>query len=376
MRISVYCLSILPAIVLAFSTLQAQTQIVRTDFFPAELEFQELQKIQEDESIKDAGSLGRVKDGALFADVGFEQYARRAYSLTNGGTLSIEVVMLKDSKAAYSLLTLLRKSKVAPGPPGEFYSEEGSNLALARGYFLVRLQGEASPDLVKRVATSVSNRIGQRETALPSLISHLPKNGYDSSSLRYFLGPRSYGAFSVAQSGSRLKFEPGMEIAQARYTANNQTGTLSLISFPTHEMAEGYQESLEGSGSDAGYKVYVKRAGPLVGLLEGSFDPMTADGLLSSIHFTYSIKWIYDKNSRSTATIWGVPMPILHTVVRSIALVALLCLLSLAAGAGFAFFRVWLRGYAPHNILDRPERTEMTRLKLGPPRHRDQPAQN
>lgn len=376
MRVSAYCFSIPLGIFLAFSTLQAQTQIVRRDFFPAELEFQELQKIQADESIKDAGSLGHVKDWALFADVGFEQYARRAYSLTTGGTLSIEVVTLKDSKAAYSLLTLLRKSSVAPGPPGEFYSEDGSSLIFARGYFLVRLQGETPLDVVKRVATSVSNRIGQRETALPSLIAHFPQNGYNPSSLRYFLGPRSYDAFSIAQSGSHLKFESGMEIAQARYAVNNQTGLLSLISYPTHEMAEGYQESLEGPGPNAGYKVYVRRAGPLVGLLEGSFDPVTADGLLSSIHFTYAIKWIYDKNNRSTGTIWGVPMPILHTVVRSIVLVALLCLLSLVAGVSFAFFRVWLRRYAPHNILDRPERTEMTRLKLGPPKHRDQPAQN
>ena len=376
MRLSTCSFSIPLAILLACSYLPSQTQVVRSNFFPAELEFQELAKIQADESTKDVGSLGRVKDGVLFADVGFEQYAKRTYILVTGGTLSIEVVTLKDSKAAYSLLTLLGHSSVASGPPGEFYSSTDNDLIFVRGYFLARLQGKAAPDLVKRIATSVSNRIGQRETALPSLIGHFPKGGYDPSSIRYFLGPRSYEAFYTAKSGSHLNFEPGMEIAQARYTLNNQTGMLSLISFPTHEMAEGFQESMEAPGSNAGYKLYVKRAGPLVGLLEGSFDPGTADSLLSSIRFTYAIKWIYNKDNRNAGTIWGVPMPILHTVVRSIALVALLCLFSIAAGAGFAFFRVWLRRYAPHNILDRPERTEMTRLKLGPPKHRDQPVQN
>jgi len=374
MKISAYC--VLLAGLLALPALQGQTQIVGTDYFPAQFEFQELQKVQTDEIIKDERSLTHVKDGALLADAGFEQYAVRTYSVADGGILSIEVVTLKDSKAAYSLLTLLRKSAVAPGPPGEFYSEDGSNLLFARGYYLVRFQGQGPQGLEKRVATSVSNRIGRRETTLPSLISHFPQDGYDASSVHYFLGPRSYDSFSTSQSGNRLKFEPGMEVAQARYTLNNQAGMLSLINFPTHEMAEGYQESMGTPAANAGYRVYVKRAGPLLGVLEGSFDPATADNLLGSIHFTYAIKWIYDKNNRSTGTIWGVPMPILHTVVGGIVLVALLCMLSLAAGTGLALFRVWLRRYAPHNILDRPERTEMTRLKLGPPKHWDQPAQN
>ncbi len=375
MRVSGYFLSVPLAILLAIPALRSQTQIVRNDFFPAEFEFSELQKIQAEEKFKDAASLARIKDGALFSDVGFEEYSKRVYSLASGGTLTVEVVILKDTKAGYSLLTLLRKSDIVNGPPGEFYSEQEQDLLFVRGFFLVRIQGAAETGLLKRIATSVSNRIGQRETALPALIGHFPQNGYDSSSLRYFLGPKSFSAFSIAPRGGSLRFEPGMEIAQARYVVSNQTGLLSLLNFPTHELAEGYQESLEGSTPNENFKLYVKRAGPLIGILEGSFDPATADGLLSSIHFSYAIKWIYDaNNNRNAKSIWGVPVPILHTVVRSIALVALLCLSSLIAGASFAFFRVWLRRHAPHNILDRPERTEMIRLKLGPPERRDDTA--
>ncbi len=350
----------------------AQTQIVRGDFYPAEMEFSELQKIQADENVRDAASLARIRNGDLFADVGFEQYSKRSYALADRGSLTIEVVTLKDTKAAYSILTLLRNGNVAPGPPGEFYCDDGNDLSFVRGAYLVRLHAEARPDLLKRVGTSVSNRIGQRETSFPTLIGHFPKKGYDASSVRYFLGPKSYDSFSTA--AQRLKFESGMEVAQARYTVDNQTGLLSLISFPTHEMAEGYQESLEVPVSNDSKQVYVKRAGPLVGVLEGTFDHATADGLLSSIHFSYAIKWIYNKDNQSSKTIWGVPMPILHTVVRSIALVAILCLASILVGASFGLFRLWLRRHAPHNILDRPERTEMIRLKLGPPQRRDDTA--
>jgi hypothetical protein len=227
----------------------------------------------------------------------------------------------------------------------------------------VRITEGGNGELSRKVAASVSNRIGQRETALPQLITHFPKNGYDPSSLRYFLGPISYDLFKSPQ-GKKLNFEPGMEIAEANYSLNNQTGTLALINFPTHELAEGYQEQLENSDQNRG-SMYVKRAGPLLGVLTGGFDPPTADSVLNSIQFSYAIKWIYDKNnSRSSRTVWGVPMPILGTVVRSILLVGILCGFSLLAGAGFGFFRVWLRNYAPQNYFDRPERTEMTRLKI------------
>jgi len=54
----------------------------------------------------------------------------------------------------------------------------------------------------------------------------------------------------------------------------------------------------------------------------------------------------------------------MSTVVRSIALVSLLCVLSVLAGVTLALFRMALRVYAPHNFLDRPERTELIRLKI------------
>ena len=60
----------------------------------------------------------------------------------------------------------------------------------------------------------------------------------------------------------------------------------------------------------------------------------------------------------------GIPVGILGTVVRSLVLTGLLCGLSIIAGAGIATFRLLLRKYAPNNYLDRPERTEIIRLKI------------
>lgn len=342
--------------------------MVRSNYFPAEFEFNELGAIKSEQTLTDAGSLSAIREGLLFAEVGFDKYARRVYSLGSHGNLSIEVLRLKDARAAYSLLTLLRKADISAGPPGAWFSTSRNSVIFARGDFWVRVQGDSGPeDLSRRIAVSVSNRIGNRESATPRLITHFPKTGYDPSSVRYYLGPKSYDAYASVIAGRHLKFESNMEVAQAQYAIENMRGLLSIVSFPTSQLAEKYFEDIAGTDSSSSdrSKIYLKRTGPLIGIMEGSFDSKTADKTLSSIQFTYAVKWIYDKNSRSnTKTIWGVPMPILSTVVRSLILTALLCGISLFAGFGFAIFRLLLRGYAPHNYLDNPERTEIIRLKI------------
>jgi len=368
MRLFTSLSCLLSAVFMLVPAGQAQIELVRDNYFPAELEFRELGAIKAEQTLTDAASLSGIHDGSLFSGVGFEKYARRVYSLANIGSLSIEVVRLSDARAAYSLLTLLRKADISAGPPGEWFAASGNSVIFARGDYWVRIQGDSGPeDLSKRVAVSVSNRIGKRETGVPRLISHFPKTGYDSSSVRYYLGRKAYDSYASAAAGRHLRFESNMEVAQAQYSIQDMKGLLSLVSFPTSQLAEEYFEEMAGmerSSVDAS-KIYLKRAGPLLGILEGSFDSGTANKILSSIQFRYTVKWIYDNNSRSNArTIWGVPMPILGTVVRSLILTALLCGISLFAGVGFAVFRLLLRSYAPHNYLDNPERTEIIRLKI------------
>jgi hypothetical protein len=347
------------------------------NYFPAELEFKELRTIRSEQSGEEGAIPVDAREASLFAEAGFLHYAKRVYVTDVGADLTIEVLTAKDEKSAYSLLTLLRESEIRPGPPGDSVAANDQGLMFSRGAFWVRVRGKVPADLHRRVALSVSNRIGPREKSIPLLISRFPKDGLDASSLRYFLGPIALGTYSVNILGSRPDFGPETEIAQARYSQGGESGSLSLISFPTNQAAESYFNSVsprdEPSRGNGSPRSYAKRVGPIVGVLEGQFDPAAADKILRPLQFSYSIRWIYDKNNRNAATIWGVPVGILGTVVRSLLLTALLCGLSLLLGIGMAAFRVLLRGYAPNNFLDRPERTEIIRLRLDEARSSSNP---
>ncbi len=345
-------------------SLPAQTQLVTGNYFPADLEFVELKSVESQRELGEPASLAELPEGALFTEAGFRHYARRTYRLNPSGLLTLETVTLNDSKAAYSLLSLLRNGVVTKGPPGDFAEGSDQNLMFCQSNVLVRIRSEAPGDLARRVARSVGNRIARREHE-PSLIANLPKLGLDPVSLRYCLGPLAFARYAQPVAGKSIEFRDELEIAQAGYSLENQTGILSLVGFPTVQLADEYFESLFGlMGSNSQAQLYFKKSGPMLAILEGNFAPRTADRLLGSIEFSYSVKWIYDARNRASDGMWGVSTGLMGTVVRSLAFTGLLAGLSLLAGGLFATFRILLRGYAPNNLLDRRSRTELIRLRF------------
>jgi hypothetical protein len=358
----------LAALVLACFELDAQTELVREHYFPAELEFRELAAVKDEQSTDDLSAVRGFREPKLLGEAGFQNYRSRVYRTEPDGRLTIEVIRLRDAKASYSLLTLLRASGLSPGPPGDLVAAEPSGVLFAQGRFLVRVLADRASDLPRRVAVSVGNRIGVHEPA-PPLVSRFPGLGLEPQSVRYFLGPGSLDAYAYSGTVKRIGLPPDVEVAQARYRIEGAEGTLALVGFPTSQLAQDYYERLfrERGAGEAWIDrsgLYLKRSGPLVGILEGGFVPPQAERLLTSVEFTYSIQWIYDKRHHGPRTVWGIPMGILGTVVRSLVFTSLLCVVSTLAGMLIALTRVLMRRYAPGNPLDRPERTELIRLKL------------
>jgi hypothetical protein len=330
-------------LVFIFAVIPAAAQTRPADnYFPSDSEFKELHAVSPGKSFTDASKLSRIPNGKLISDVGFQKYAQRTYEYEKSQSLSIEVITLSDMQAAYSLMTLLGNSGIHSGPPGDEYSSDAKGICFAHGKYWAEIRGEAVPeDFMKRVAISVSNRMGQRQERRPALISHLPKPGFDASTVKYFPGFKSFESYTKKRPGWIRSCGRDMEIAQANYGVDSQAGALSLLYFPTNEMAQDCYSKLtatqEPSENNAG-KVHIKTVGPLVGILEGPFDAGSANKILSSIQYSYSVQWIYEKKEKPSA-IWGVPIAILGTVVKSVFFVGILSVLSIAAGVAFAFAR-------------------------------------
>lgn len=344
--------------------LRAQIVFVPTDFFPAAHEFPELVSFKVERRIESRQDIAKVD--TLFAEAGAEAYAVRTYAVAPAGELTVEILTMEDDRGSYSLLTLLRDRAIAPGPPGDYSASGEGAVMFAQDRYWVRLQSSHAGDLPMRIARSIGNRIGIHSESPPSLVKHLPERGYEPASLRYCLGPEAVQKYAEPVSVRLGAFPDTTEVAQARYASDGQAGTLTLVQFPTIQIAEDcFDTQLLPLAQDTDQQdIYARRAGPIVGILKGRFSPTYADKLLGSLEYSYTVQWIYDKNTSRSGNLWDMPFGILGTVVRSLVLVSLLCLLSIAAGIALALFRIALRAYAPNNILDRLERTELIRLKL------------
>jgi hypothetical protein len=330
--------------ILISSLLCAQTQFVSADFFPADLEFKEIRAVQADRVWKDAAELSRLEYGPVLLEAGLSRYAERTYVLVDSSSMVVSIYTLGDARNAYSVLTMLARSRVQAGPPGDFFASEPSTLLVTTGKSFVRIRSAAAGDLARRVAISIANRIGNPAPKAPSLIRHIPQESCDPSSIRYFLGSRAMKSFGTPIAGAPLTIPADVEVAQAHCAIQDQAGTFTLLSFPTIPMAEEYFNSSPLYDRSAGpnANLYTRHTGPLVAILEGNFAPITADKTLGSLKFSYSIKWIYEKNKPSRI-IWGVPVKILGTVVRSLLFTALLCVLSLVAGVMLAGAKLYAR---------------------------------
>jgi hypothetical protein len=326
-----------------FAALTAAAQIKPDDYFPQE--FAELKIVPPEKVITGQSKLANVPNGDLISDVGFQRYAQRNYEFQKSKSLSIQVITLIDMKAAYSLMTLFGTSGMNSGPPGDEYSSDPHGIHFFQGNIWVEIKGEGIPeDFMKRIAISMSNRIGQLQGKRPALISHLPKAGLDASTLKYFPGFKSFKTFTRKLPVRIRACGEDMEIAQAQYRENGEAGTLSMLYFPTNELAQDcYSKLTANSTQNSPGKAYVKTVGPLVGILEGSFDPGSANKILNSVQYSYSVQWIYEKKEKPS-TFWGVPVAILRTVVKSVFFVSILAVLSIVAGVVFAFARFNFRG--------------------------------
>ncbi len=343
----------------------AQITFVTDDYFPADLEFGELRNVTNEKNTSDPLQLQDIQNSQLISDVGFKSYSQREYAVGEQGFLSVEIVTLIDYRAAYSLLSLLRKSPMQQDLLGDASSIDSGEILFCHGRRWVRILGRnVSDDLLRRVATSISNRMGPPVKKLPSLISYLPESGLQAESLQYFPSKGTFETFhSSARSwGDLTNYE--MEIAEALYDPGNHSGQLSLLKFPTSEMAEAFFSYVSSSFAPANDKeVFIKLNGPLLSILEGSFSSHAARAFLDTIRYGYSVQWIRDKQAQYTV-VWGIPVHILNTTVWSFFLVLTLCVFSIFVGGFVAGVRLLIRYFFPQNPFDDPERTEITRLKL------------
>jgi hypothetical protein len=148
---------------------------------------------------------------------------------------------------------------------------------------------------LKELAAEIPPAAGS-EGVPPNLPHYLPK-GFDPSSVRYSIGPAAYARTGGVLPPALVDFSRDAEAVTAQYTARDGKGTLTLLEYPTPQIAIARAKAIDEqlkqgvvTGGNA-TALGVHRSGPLVAITSGNFSTNEAQALLASVKYEAEVTW-------------------------------------------------------------------------------------
>ncbi len=139
----------------------------------------------------------------------------------------------------------------------------------------------------KAVIVALASQIPQAGGAAgvpPSLPHYLPSAQLDPSSVRYAIGPAAYAAMGGNLPANAIDFSQDTEAVIAQYGSAGAQETLTLLLYPTPQIAGAHLKTLDALAESPG--MLTKRTGPLVAIVSGTFTQRKAQQLLEAVHFS------------------------------------------------------------------------------------------
>jgi hypothetical protein len=316
-----------------------------------------------DPAAADAGNASILKE------YGLKNFASADYS-RGGRKLAIQAMRFVDATGAYGAFTFYRKADMRPEDLGRAAAVDGHEVVFWSGTTLVDAtsdhMGSEERTALKALAAALPQNAGP-EGVPPSLPRYLPVESLEGSTVRYSIGPEAYVKAGGVLPVEVVDFSRDAEAITAPYRSRDGNGTLTILEYPTPQMAADREKAvtamLKGAlpaslqGGNA-ISLGVKRSGPLVAVTSGNFSSKESRALLDGVKYEAAITWNhpegYVNEVRKTARL------LVGILYLTGILGASAVLLGLFLGGGRAAIRV-LRGKPPSTLND----DDFISLKLG-----------
>ena len=222
-----------------------------------------------------------------------------------------------DATGALSAFTYFREGgKTRHGQSASVIESAlpGGEVVLLDGASVVRLDehGVDPASLLTTIVPGLPKVTGRRAVA-PLLPALLPRPGLDQESLRYALGPTSYQAMGGVLPADILGWDKSAEVATANYSGRDGRGTLTLLMYPTPQIAgdrgRAVERAINQRGPASFGTVKLRRIGPLVAMTSGAWTAVEAEALVQSVRLDQEVTFDQKKplefhaEVRKTATL-------------------------------------------------------------------------
>lgn len=256
------------------------------------------------------GAAENVTDPAK-AD-GANAQALREYQFTHallatykreGETLTVHALGFLDASGAFGAFSFYRKDNWPKADIGTGAASNGNRVVFWVGNTVVDATfsevGPMSAGELRELAKQIPVPQGNRAMAPPILLN-LPKTALDKQTMHYALGVTSYVGAGGVLPPEMVGFDRGAETVTASYGLSTNTATLTLIDYPTPQMASQQEARFRdylkaGSHAQPAFpkplmdsdqaSLEVRRSGPLVAIVSGDAIPDESHKLLESVNF-------------------------------------------------------------------------------------------
>jgi hypothetical protein len=236
-------------------------------------------------------------------EYGLKDFSESTYSRGNMKA-NVRAMQFADATGAYGAYTFYRKPGMNPEAIGNGGAGDAHEVVFWSGATVVDATFDSSgaqiiASALKALPAALPLAGGSVGVA-PSLPGYLPADSLDKSTVRYAIGPAAYSQGGGVLPLAVLDFSREAEVITAQYALHGDKGTLTLIEYPTPQIAIHSEQTLNGllkaalpatlqQGNLAA--LAVRRSGPIVAVTSGNFTSAEAQALLAQVKYQADVTW-------------------------------------------------------------------------------------
>jgi hypothetical protein len=305
---------------------------------------------------KPVGDLAQLDSANAAALKEYDCIGGLTASYTRGDeTLNVKALIFSDVSGTYGAYSFYRQNGWPKADIGTGATSDKNRVLFWKGNTVVDATfshiGPMSAAELRELAEDLPTPQGNRSLA-PPILAVLPQGSLDKQTTHYAQGPAGYAGSGGVLPPQLLGFDRDAETVTANYSLRSGPATLTLIDYPTPQMAEA-QEKLIRDYIKAGSKAQPSfpqplqdsdqasledsRSGPIVVLVSGDAIPDESHKLLATVHYSPELVRIPQPGeseiSKTSQFLMGVAMLVIIGCSAAV-------LLGFFLGGGRALYRV------------------------------------
>ena len=293
-------------------------------------------------------------NAAALREYGFAGGMTASYKRSDE-TLSVKALRFQDVSGAYGAYSFYRQNGWPKAEIGTGATSDKNRVLFWKGDTVVDATfshvGPMSAGEMRELAKDLPTPQGNRALP-PPILANLPQGSLDKQTTHFAQGPAGYGGGGGVLPPELVGFDRDAEAVTANYSLNSGPATLTLIDYPTPQLAEAQEKRIReyikaGKGAQPGFpkplqdsdqaSLEVSRSGPIVALVSGDAIPDESHKLLAQVHYSAELtRMPQDKENeivRTSQFLMGVAMLVIVGCSAAV-------LLGFFLGGGRALYRI------------------------------------